>query len=198
MERAVHSLKNGKSSGADGLSAEHLKFGGPSIPCWLKRIFNSIIKPEAIPPTLNRGLITPVFKGKGRDPLDPNNYRGITVTSVISKCFERAILQKLLPILEEQGFPHPAQTAYTKGRSCTDGIFSTTEVLRVLLQDGDSPYLSLYDLQKAFDSVEYNVLFHHLYTFGIHGKTWRIIHSWYSNSTCAVRLQHQTSSIFTV
>ena len=198
VERAVHSLKNGKSSGADGLSAEHLKFGGPSIPCWLKRIFNSIIKLEAIPPTLNRGLITPVFKGKGCDPLDPNNYRGITVTSVISKCFERSILQRLLPILEEQGFPHPAQTAYTKGRSCADGIFSTTEVLRVLLQDGDSPYLCLYDLQKAFDSVEYNVLLHHLYTFGIHGKTWRIIHSWYSNSTCAVRLQHQTSSIFTV
>ena len=85
VERAVNSLKNGKSSRADGITAEYLGYGGPGIPSWLKRIFNSIIKLEAIPATLNIGLVTPVFKGKGRDPLDPNNYRDITVTSVIAR-----------------------------------------------------------------------------------------------------------------
>ena len=75
VERAVKSLKNCKSSGADGITAEHLKYGGPDIPSWLKRIFNSIIKLEVIPTTLNMSLVTPVFKDKGRDPLDPNNYR---------------------------------------------------------------------------------------------------------------------------
>ena len=75
VERAVKSLKNCKSSGADGITAEHLKYGGPGIPSWLKRIFNSIIKLEVIPTTLNMSLVTPVFKDKGRDPLDPNNYR---------------------------------------------------------------------------------------------------------------------------
>ena len=40
VEKAVNSLKNGKSSGADGIAAEHLKYGGSGIPGWLKRIFN--------------------------------------------------------------------------------------------------------------------------------------------------------------
>ena len=50
----------------------------------------------------------------------------------------------------------------------------------------------------AFDSVEYNVLLHHLYSFGIRGKAWRIICSCYTNLTCAVHLNNQTSNHFTV
>ena len=46
-----------------------------------------------------------VFKGKGCDPLNPNNYRGITQASVIAKCLETAILSRLNPILEEKCFP---------------------------------------------------------------------------------------------
>ena len=63
----------------------------------------------------------------------PNSYRGITVNA---KCFEKAILHRLWPILEEKGFPHPSQSAFVKDRSSADGIFSTTEVLRTLLLEG--------------------------------------------------------------
>ena len=108
-------------------------------------------------------MCIPIYKGKGRDPTNPSSYRGITLSSIIAKCLERIILVRMLPILEEHGFPHPSQTAYIKNRSCTDGIFLTNEVLKKLLQNGDSPYLCLYDLEKAFDSVEYDVLLHHLY-----------------------------------
>ena len=104
----------------------------------------------------------------------------------------------MLPILEEHGFPHPSQTAYIKNRSCTDGIFLTNEVLKKLLQNGDSPYLCLYDLEKAFDSVEYDVLLHHLYSTGINGKTWRLIRSWYTNPTCAIRFNGDVSSSFSI
>ncbi len=198
IARAVSSLKKKKSSGADGITAEHLKYGGPSITVWLKRIFNAILALETIPSSLNSGLISPIFKGKGRDPLDPNRYRGITVTSVIAKCLEKAILFRLQPVLEDLEFPHPSQTAYVKGRSCTDGIFSTYEILRVLLQEGDSPFLCLYDIQKAFDSIEYDVLLHHLYNTGINGRTWRLIKSWYIDPTCSVSLHYQKSKEFTI
>ena len=65
-------------------------------------------------------------------------------------------------LIEDNGCLHPSQTAYFKGRSCLDCIFATNEVLTKLMSDGDSPYLCLFDLEKPFDSVEYNVLLHHL------------------------------------
>ena len=88
---------------------EHLKYGGHSVVLWLHRIFNIIIQLEDIPPCLKLGATVPVFKGKGRDPTNPNNYRGITITSVISKCLEIYICKWLFPVLDDKGFPHHAQ-----------------------------------------------------------------------------------------
>ena len=49
IEYALKHLKSNKSGGADGLDAEHLKFGGPTVVLWLKRILNRIIHLESIP-----------------------------------------------------------------------------------------------------------------------------------------------------
>ena len=198
IDYAVKSMQNGKSSGPDNVSVEHLKYGGPGISRWLKRVFNAIVTLEVIPSVLNRSIVVPVYKGKGRDPTIPGSYRGISLTSVIGKCLEKVILSRLVPVLEDNGCLHPSQTAYFKGRSCLDGIFATNEVLTKLMSDGDSPYLCLFDLEKAFDSVEYNVLLHHLYASGINGKTWRLIRSWYDDPVCAVRLNGSVSASFTV
>ena len=92
-EIAVKKLKTRRSGGADGLLAEHLKHGGPVLTLWLKRIFNTIIHLEQIPSSFKLGMIVPVHKGQGRDPLICNNYCGITLTSALSKCLEVIILQ---------------------------------------------------------------------------------------------------------
>ena len=112
IECALKALKLGKSGGIDSLDPEHICFGGETLRLWLKKIFNRIIALEQIPTTLNEGLIIPVHKGKGKDPFKPESYRGITLSSVISKLFEIILLRRLSPILEEVGVPDFAQTAY--------------------------------------------------------------------------------------
>ena len=49
IDYAVKSMQNGKSSGPDNVSVEHLKYGGPGISRWLKRVFNAIVTLEVIP-----------------------------------------------------------------------------------------------------------------------------------------------------
>ena len=127
VETAVRSLKSGKSGGADNLNPEHLKYGGYALHAWLLRIFTAILCLESIPPSLKLGVIIPVYKGKGCDPLDPNSYRGITLTSVLSKCLEKILLHCMEMPLKEAGFPHSSQTAYQRSVSCADAIFSTQE-----------------------------------------------------------------------
>ena len=151
---AVKKLKSGKCGGIDGLVPEHLKHGGAYTVKWLVWIFNSIITLEDLPPCLKCGVVTPVFKGKGRDPLIPSNYRGITVSSVIAKCLECAILSRLNPDLEENGHPHHSQTAFRKKISCADAIFSVQESTLRYMQDNERTNICLYDLEKAFDTIE--------------------------------------------
>ena len=151
IEGAVRALKLGKSGGSDSLDPEHMYYGGDTLKLWLKKVFNRILTLEQIPAPLNEGLIIPIQKGKGKDPFKPGNYRGITLSSVISKLLEIILLQRLLPLLEEAGVPDFAQTAYQKGLSCAD---ATQEALLTHVRDGGTPFLCLYDIEKAFDSVE--------------------------------------------
>lgn len=63
--------------GIDSISVEHLKYRGEWLKVWLKQSFNTILSLEEIPPCLKISFIKPIYKGRGRDPLLTNSYRGI-------------------------------------------------------------------------------------------------------------------------
>ena len=88
--------------------------------------------------------------------------------------FEVLLLDKL-----ESNIPHQSQSAYKKKISCADAILATQEVISRYLKSGNQVFMCLYDLQKAFDSVEYPVLLHRFYNVEVNGKIWRLIMNWY-------------------
>ena len=104
---------------------------------------------------------------------------------------ELLILDRLQDMLMEKGLPHLNQTGYQKRVSCTEAIFSTLEVISQFAQQGEKMYLCFYDLQKAFDSVQYPILLKRLYDAGINGRTWRMIKAWYSHPKCKVKVDGQ-------
>ena len=87
---------------------------------------------------------------------------------------ESLILVRLKIVLAESGFPHMNQTAYQKNVSCSEAIISTLETVSSNFKNDDKMYLCFYNLQRAFESVQYPILFKDLYDAGINGKTWRI------------------------
>ena len=58
--------------------------------------------------------------------------------------------------------------------------------------------MCLYDLQKAFDSVEFPVLLKRLFDIGVNAKTWRILRSWYTDCRSSICLRQHVSSSFPV
>ena len=77
-------------------------------------MFNVILELEDIPSSFKEGIILPIYKGKGKDPLLQSSYRGITLTSVMAKTFEFVLLDRLLPIISDSNVPQITQTAYQK------------------------------------------------------------------------------------
>ena len=96
-----------------------------------------------------------------------NSYRGITLSSVISKVLYR-VSPRLEPFFLEANIPHPNQSAYRKKTSCADIILATQEAISRYVQGGDRVFMCLYDPSKAFDLVEYSVLLRRLFNIGIY------------------------------
>ena len=79
-----------------------------------------------------------------------------------------------------------------------DAIYATQETLTHHLKEGGPPYLCLFDIEKAFYSIEIPILLQHLFKLGINGKLWRLIKKWYTNSSCCVRIRSQLSQPFSI
>ena len=93
IKSALEILKLGKSAGPDGLSPEHIVYGGYVLKIWLKKIFNRTFTLEEVPGCMKEGLVIPIYKRQGKDPLLINSYREITLSSVLSKVFDIILLQ---------------------------------------------------------------------------------------------------------
>ena len=99
-------------------------------------------------------------------------------------------------LLKTRGFPLIQQSAYQQGISCEDAAFAVFESLSHLTRNGNTVLQTFYDLEKAFDSVEYAILLKHLYSRGVHGKCWRIIKGYYDRPTACVKVNGYLSHEF--
>ena len=121
------------------------------LPC-LRKLFNLILSSGIYPSSWATGYITPIFKTG--DSSQPENYRGITITSNVGKLFNLVLNSRLDKFLEENKLIDKSQTGFTKNTRTQDHIF----VLKTLIDKytnkaGDKLYACFVDFRKAFDSV---------------------------------------------
>ena len=99
-------------------------------------------------------------------PLDsPASFRPISLTSCVSKLFERIILSRLLFFLESNSILSARQAGFRPGRSTLDQILFLSQSISDGFnkpRPGSRTILSTIDFSKAFDSVWHPALFHKL------------------------------------
>ena len=117
----VKKLKKGKAPGLDFLTNEHILYGGNILLSELCQLFNSILRSKYVPE---------MFKtGKNKDKYNPVNNRGITLTSVLSKLFEKIVLKRFENILIERkiSFPHELQFGFRDDHGAVPACFILKE-----------------------------------------------------------------------
>ena len=50
---------------------------------------------------LKKGVVVPIYKRRGKDPMKTDSYRGITLTSMVAKVLEFLLLEHLESIFLE-------------------------------------------------------------------------------------------------
>lgn len=187
---AIKSLNSGKAADESELTAEHLKYSDKVLLPLIVEIFNDILTKKKVPEVFKSGIINPIHK-KGKDPRHFENYRGITVSSILGKLFETVILNRLHQLNADQS---ELQYGFTKGLSPTMASLLLSEAVLDSKLCNRPLYIATLDAQKAFDVVSHPVLMVKLYEQGINSHLWQLIRSMYSGLTARVQWSGEISS----
>jgi len=88
----IGKLKRRKSAGFDGITNEHILFGGLNLAVHIC-LFNALLSHAFVHDNFCRGIVVPLLKNKHSDSTSLDMYRGITLLPVISKIFESVLLE---------------------------------------------------------------------------------------------------------
>ena len=112
-------------------------------------------------------LLQPLLKKPGLDVEDMNSFRPVSSISFLSKIVERAMLDQLLPFLEENRIIPKNQSAYRQFHSTETVLCKNHNDLVTNACSGKASLLVLLDLSAAFDTVDHDVLLADLFSCGI-------------------------------
>jgi endonuclease/exonuclease/phosphatase family metal-dependent hydrolase len=194
---ALAKLRNGKAPGPDVIHAEFLRYGGPALHTALRVLFNEIWQLEVWPERWGLGLICPIYKRAG-DEADLDNYRPITLLSIVSKLFEILLNTRLMGWAEQNRVLCDEQGGFRSKRGCADQLFLLKEVWSSRREQKLPTYAAFLDVKSAYDRVWRTGLWHQLYECGVRGKTWRMIRAMYARMQRVALVDGQRSAPFPV
>ena len=118
---AVASLSSSTSTGPDRIAYPMLRHLPPSGVSFLLHIFNLSWSSHTFPSIWKASSIIPIHK-TGKSTNSSASFRPISLTSCVSKLFERMILSRLLYFLETNSILSSCQAGFRPGRSTLDQI----------------------------------------------------------------------------
>ena len=194
IESYIRELLPSKSPGLDGISSEHLKFCSRRILPLLSFLFGAILVHGIIPNEMIQSVITPVIKDKNGDITMKNNYRPIAISSIISKVFEKVILDRCSMFLNTSDH----QFGFKRKHSTDLCIFALKETINFYRSKGNNVFVCFLDASKAFDRVNHWTLFKKLISKNVPVFIVRILSHWYGNQSFTVRWGSAVSESFKV
>ncbi|VDI45250.1 Hypothetical predicted protein [Mytilus galloprovincialis] len=154
---SIQKLKTGKSPGADGISAEHLKNMPTELLQYIINIISLIFAEKDVYSNVKEGVVTPVLKyvKSGKDKIYPENYRGITVTNYFSTLIESILKDRIKPKhLPQQS---KLQRGFTEKSSSLNAAFIVTQSADFYKEILAQLVLLTLDAQKAFDKLDHEI-----------------------------------------
>lgn len=194
VQYAIKLLKNNKSPRSDKIFNEMIKNGGEHLHKILSKFYNKCLDKYIFPTKLKESDIIPLYKKKRRSIV--GNYRPVKLLSIIGKIFERIIVNRLQPYLE-QHFICKGQAGFIKKFSTDEQIIYTFEKIKIEIgKNGCGTGVFLY-ISKAFDRVWRKGLLYKLYKqYGIKGRMFLLLVDYLTNRKSRVRVWKKYSSWF--
>ena len=189
VEEAVKNMKSGKAPGEDKITAELLKGVNEECIAALWYLFKRCYETEEIPEEWARGLVVPIPKTTDGSKIE--NYRGISLMSIVGKVFISVLNTRIKRWMESNKVIVEEQAGFREGHAAVDQVFVLWEVMQRQKRRKKPYYLAFLDIKRAYDVVWREGLWDRLWTSGVRGRMWRMIQQVYKRTVSCVVVEDQ-------
>ena len=191
----IKNLKNCKAAGFDGLPNEILKNSPKVIHLLLLKFINLCLTKCLITQSWCKELINPIFK----DGLlnDPNNYRGICISSALLKIICSLLNNRVQAYCNRLNLINKNQIGFKSKHRTADHLLTLKAVVKKYVTVGKKKLHACFiDFKKAFDSVWHEGLFYKVEKCGISGNFLDLIRDLYKKTNCAIKIGESITDFF--
>ena len=167
IKNIILSLDPLRSIGPNSIPTKILKLLSNDISTQFAELFNLSFSEGVFPSILKTCKVIPIYKKDSQ--LNCSNYRPISLLSNIDKILERIMYNRLYKFLETNNLIYSLQFGFSQKHSASHALIHLTDKTREQLDKGNFASSIFVDFQKAFDTVEHQILIQKLNYYGIGG-----------------------------
>jgi len=142
-----------------------------------------ILQQGIVPTAFGKGIVIPLVKNIDGNRTDSSNYRGITLSPVISKLFELVLMDQVQDKLTSSNL----QFGFKKKSSCSHAILALQVGIEHICNSGGTATICALDISKAFDRVNFYGLFKNLIDKSFPKCFIRVLLDWFTKSVSYVQ-----------
>ena len=192
IRKLLSKINSNKSCGPDLIHGKILKNCAVGIAYPLSLLFKLSYNTGSIPREWKHAHVVPVHKKGAKENIE--NYRPISLTSLVMKTFERLIKDEILSrtshLLDDR------QHGFLKNKSCTTNMVGFSDSLALSMNEGYCTDVVYFDFSKAFDSVNHDLILKKLkHQYNIDGRLLKFLASYLSDREQCVVIGNSKSEI---
>jgi hypothetical protein len=159
--RAIRDTNLTSAPGPDGLSPR-LLIDALKVDAFYVFLFQFMLMCFALtflPTQWREARVFILYKGRG-NPFDPKSYRGISLTPILAKMYERVLLSHLQAWASTTPITTLSQFGFRKGCSTIQAVFMLQSIVHEVVSVSRRKLYAIFvDLTKAFPSIDHDAMF---------------------------------------
>lgn len=193
VEKSIAKVCQKKSAGIDEIPGTLCLAIKNIVAPILSQLINLSFSQGVYPSALKISKILPIFKNKGSS-CDVENYRPVALQCHFAKIFESCFNDRLTNFLESNLIITKYQNGFRAKHSTGTALDNALQHIYDSLNAKETVLGLFWDMSRAFDTVDHDVLTKKLYNMGIRGPAYSWIKSYLSNRTQRVVIDGVKSS----
>lgn len=190
---ALRRLKNGKAPAPNGVRNEHLKYGGLKLAIAVHKVVSGAWE-QGLPAACKEADLVSVPK-KG-DSAYADNRRAVQINDKLYMLVSKLLGDRLT--LDNDERISELQAGFRYQRGCRDQRCSLQLLMDEALERGKTLYVSMVDLEKAFDRVPRPALLEVMRHYGVEPDHVRIADDLHTGTSARVKWRGSRSEPFAV